>query len=248
LYNLSVPPTQLAIRKNEDLATYPGLFRQVKAVLLDGQRRIENERIFTFWDAGRLIRTHILLNQERAEYGKGVILKLAQDLHVSRQVLDRCVQFFETYPKFPIGARARQLTWSHYQELIAVADDKKRLLLEKAIITSGLTRDEVRARKKAQQPSEPTTSLTPEVRKVAPLVPLRGELYTYKILKPKPSSTSAFPSRATLSHGWSRTSPMATSLPRSPKKMPTGSASPTARPKTFTPTTLMSRKSSTATR
>jgi hypothetical protein len=52
---------------------YQGLLRKVKATLIEGQQRIEAERVRTYWETGRLIHGHILKNKDRAEYGAGVI-------------------------------------------------------------------------------------------------------------------------------------------------------------------------------
>jgi hypothetical protein len=182
-----------------DVRTYPALFRRVKETLLEGKKRIETEKIHTRWETGYYIQQHILQNNGRADYGKQVIIKLAGDLDVSEAVLYRCLQFFEQYPDYKKVARARELTWSHYQELLGVPDDKQRLLLEKAITENGLTRDEVRARKKAQrtsgraEPEKPAVNDQPSIRTTAdgcqltvdPLVPLKGTLYTYQIVKRK---------------------------------------------------------------
>ena len=50
-----------------DVTTYPALYRRVKETLLDGQRAVEQQKVRTYWEAGRLIQTHILRNKGRAE-------------------------------------------------------------------------------------------------------------------------------------------------------------------------------------
>ena len=42
-------------------ADYAAFLKQVKATLVEGQARIEKERVKTYWETGRLIHSHILL-------------------------------------------------------------------------------------------------------------------------------------------------------------------------------------------
>jgi len=105
----------LSISQNTNVRTYPVLFRRVKETLLEGQRRIEAEKVFTYWDTGRLIQAHILENRDRAEYGGEVIARLSDDLHIEISTLHRCVRFYQVYPK--VG-RGPQFSWSHYRWIL----------------------------------------------------------------------------------------------------------------------------------
>lgn len=190
-----MPGTSVAA--NVDVSTYPALFRRVNETLLDGQRRIESQKIQTYWDTGRLIQTHILKNKDRAEYGAEVIGRLAEDLGTSRSVLTRCVQFFLKYPRSRIGAVPHPLSWGQYQELFSVSDDRERARLEEAIIKGGLSIEEIRARKKTLRSKDDLDAsllragspaadpVSGAVCPVPALVPSRGELYTYQIRKRK---------------------------------------------------------------
>ena len=76
-------PKDLALTaRSPDVTTYAGLFRRVKETLLDGQRAVEQQKVRTYWEAGRLIQTHILRNNGRAEYGAEVVSRLADDLGI----------------------------------------------------------------------------------------------------------------------------------------------------------------------
>lgn len=181
-----MPPP--ALTPSPDVAAYPALFRRVKEALLEGRRRIEAEKVRTYWETGRLIQTHILANNDRADYGAELFIRLAKDLEVGDKTLYRCVQFFLKYPNGPIFAASRKLGWGHIQELIAISDDKQRKEMETAIYRNGLTIDEVRARKNALRMPLPAAqegpASIPGAAAARPLLPLRGELYTYKILEP----------------------------------------------------------------
>lgn len=71
-------------------ATYAELRRGVEATLLTGQREIEQAKVRTYWETGRLIDAHVLQNKDRADYGSKTIQRLADDLKVHRSVLQRC--------------------------------------------------------------------------------------------------------------------------------------------------------------
>ena len=54
---------------SKSLAEYKRLLKQVQATLVQGQERIEAERVKIYWETGRLIDTHILAHKDRADYG-----------------------------------------------------------------------------------------------------------------------------------------------------------------------------------
>lgn len=161
---------------------YNALLKQVREVLIEGQRRIESERVRTYWQTGKLIHGHILKHADRAEYGAQVIEQVSKDLDVDYSLLNRCVQFAKKYPRLPILARGREFSWSHYRHLITVNDDKKRALLEDAVSRHEWTAQELAHRIKLTKPvPEPDQSKKPTVART-PLSPLRGELYTYRLV------------------------------------------------------------------
>ncbi len=106
------------------VASYGDLKRRVQDVLLRGQARIEQEKVRTYWETGKLIQRHLLANKDRAGYGEKVIPKLSQDLEIDESVLKRVVKFYNTFPK---GAARHQLTWAHYRALITIPDEQTRL-------------------------------------------------------------------------------------------------------------------------
>ncbi|NTV29876.1 MAG: hypothetical protein HGA80_07335, partial [Candidatus Omnitrophica bacterium] len=184
--------------KQTDVRTYPALFRRVKETLLEGRRRIEAEKVRTRWDAGRLIQTHILANQERAEYGAEVVPRLARDLGVSSDLLYRCRKFFLAYPDLKILATRPEFSWSHYKTLISVSDDRTRSTLDALAQKGGWSSRELAARIKADAAGkssagngQPPDPLDPRpASRGSRLTPLRGKLYTYRVLKPRMLASS----------------------------------------------------------
>ncbi|MBI4710959.1 MAG: hypothetical protein HY767_00615 [Candidatus Omnitrophica bacterium] len=169
------------------------------ASLYEGARRALVE---ADWAIGKRI---VEVEQDgaiKAAYGTGLLPKRSEDLTrecgagFSSDNLQKMRRFYLTNPK---NATSRKLTWSHFTELLLVRDDKRRARLEKQAIEEGLTIQDVRrlirqetvreevARNLARKTSSVAAMPTPEVCKAATelLTPVRGTLYTYRILQPK---------------------------------------------------------------
>jgi len=50
--------------------TYAELKRGVEAALLTGQRNVEQAKVRTYWETGRLIHEHVLLFRDRGGCGR----------------------------------------------------------------------------------------------------------------------------------------------------------------------------------
>jgi len=173
------------IKKFED---YRNLLARVRQVLIEGQRRIEIERVRTYWETGDHIHSHVLHYKDHADYGKEVLVRLANDLDVHVSLLRRCLQFRENYPRLPIHAARREFTWTHYRELITIPDRKIRDQLEEKAARSKWSTDELSAQIKSSRKFF-HASKTGEVSEASikspakPLTPIRGTLYTYRLVK-----------------------------------------------------------------
>jgi endonuclease YncB( thermonuclease family) len=175
-----MPPTKLQI------SSYPTLRKQVEATLLLGQRKIEAAKVETYWKTGKIIQEHILSRKDDAEYGSRVVIRLCKDLEVSETVLYRCIKFFQKYPDLKKVVAQPLFSWTHYYRLIAIADDKKRLQFEKAISKNAWSSKELDVRLKAgRDEHEIEDDGATAARPQSPLTPLRGTLYTYKIITRK---------------------------------------------------------------
>lgn len=87
------------------------------------EKAVDQEKVREAWEIGKLIDTHVLQHKERADYGKQVMKRLAEDLGMSETELRYMLQFARTYP---IHRPADELSWSQYQALLAVNDSKER--------------------------------------------------------------------------------------------------------------------------
>lgn len=170
---------------------YDILLAQVKTTLIEGQQRIEEEKVRTYWQTGLHINKHILKYSKRAEYGGQVINRLVADLKVDQTTLKNCVQFAKTYSKLPIGRGRVQFKWAHFRKLITISDEKLRKRLEAETQRNAWTSDELIARIKevgTRATYLPHASDKPLTR--ALLKPIRGELYHYRVIRRPDVSTN----------------------------------------------------------
>jgi predicted nuclease of restriction endonuclease-like (RecB) superfamily len=104
----------------------------------------------TFWHIGNLINTNILKN-ERAEYGKQIIVTLSRELEnkygrtFNDKNLRRMIQFAERFPNIEIVVTlSRQLSWSHFLVLIPLKTEQERLFYGKLVKDSNFGVRELR--------------------------------------------------------------------------------------------------------
>ena len=104
----------------------------------------------TFWHIGNLIKTKILKN-ERAEYGKQIIVTLSRDLEkrfgrtFNEKNLRRMIQFAQKFPEPEIVVTlSRQLSWSHFLVLLPLKTDKERLFYGKLVVENNFGVRELR--------------------------------------------------------------------------------------------------------
>ena len=95
-------------------------------------QRINDEIVVLNWEIGNRIHKEIL-QEERAQYGEQIVIKLAEQLSVEygrafhRSALFRMVQFVEEFPdKQIVATLSQQLSWSHFRELLPLENELKR--------------------------------------------------------------------------------------------------------------------------
>lgn len=141
------------------------------------------EKVKIYWETGDLIQAYVKQNRDRADYGAEVVQRLAKDLGVEDSTLHRCVQFAQKYPRSQIVVRGRQFTWTHYRKLITVPDDRQRLLLEELAVRNKWSAGELAVRIRAGRKADMPAVNEPSPVKQAPLTPIRGQLYTYRLVQ-----------------------------------------------------------------
>lgn len=125
-----------AISKRAAPVGHGELLKELRALIDEARTRVAHqvntELVALYWHIGQRIRKEILQN-ERAEYGKEIVESLAKQLTMeygqgySRAALFRMVQFAEVFPDKEIVATLwRQLSWSHFRELLPIENELKR--------------------------------------------------------------------------------------------------------------------------
>lgn len=164
--------------------TYAQLRRKVEETLEQGRTRaraaVEKEKIRTLWETGRWIDAHILAHKGRADYGERVLVRLAKDVDVPKTQLYYSLEFARAYPIFRVLGK---LTWTDYQDLFSVNDERERRALaheaQKSNWSQSVLREKIKELKKRGSPD----GREPAKRVRNRLIPKRGLLHTYRILQ-----------------------------------------------------------------
>ncbi len=131
---------------------------------------VEDVRTRRYWNIGKHIKSHLLKNEDRAEYGTHLFSLLSQNLHIDDKTLYRTVQFYEAYPENL--ATWRNLSWSHFKVLLAIPDLENRQALEKKVSADALSVKALKAVIRAAHP---------ECSKALPLTEYRDKPYVYQL-------------------------------------------------------------------
>ena len=110
------------------------LFNDVSEIIerrkFRAQVKINHEGILMFWEVGKHIGS-VLLGGERAEYGKQIVVPVAQQLQTKYGSsfdytnVTRMIKFATRFPDFEIVAPlAQQLSWSHFTALLPIKNDE----------------------------------------------------------------------------------------------------------------------------
>lgn len=182
------------------LRSYAELKRRIKEALILGQRRVVEAKVNTYWKIGKLIRQHVLLNKDRAEYGKKVVRRLAGDLEVGERLLYRCIQFAQKVPNLSTWTNlgnGRTLTWSQIRTLMTIPDEKDRLALtrraERFDWDTRKLEEVVKTEKEDREKAEEAKYVKmefprPTKNKGNLLTPHKGALHNYRVISVKGAS------------------------------------------------------------
>ncbi len=166
---MTAAPSQNLKTAATKIQSYTALRTAVRQAIALGKDRavqaVEREKVRTSWEIGKLILDHVLLNKDRADYGAEVVIKLAKDLGVSKSELGRMVEFARAYP---IGAAARQLSWSHYRELLSVNEVEARKRITTEAVKNDWSSKELRSEIKKTKSGSQTPKKAESLKKVKP--------------------------------------------------------------------------------
>lgn len=112
------------------------LFIDVKDLIIKAKQQaavaVNAELTLLYWQVGKRI-ADVVLQGQRAEYGKQIVKELAKQLTESigkgwsTQQLRHCLRFAEIFPDKQIVSTVwRQLSWSHIKQFVYIDDNLKR--------------------------------------------------------------------------------------------------------------------------
>ena len=118
------------------------VIQEIKTVLNTARRKaasqINRELLNTYWQIGQIICEYEQSQPERADYGKQTLKELSKALTrefgkgFSRSNLQNMRAFYLAYPNRQ--TLSGKLSWSHYCELLSIADADKRSFYEKETV------------------------------------------------------------------------------------------------------------------
>lgn len=120
------------------LTPYQSVIIEIKSIISSGQEAAysasSKAMLLTYWNIGKRIVEQELGSNERAEYGKGLISVLADDLtkefgkNYSKRNLHYYIKFYQCFPDEQIvNACVHNLNWTHFRALLRVPDENARL-------------------------------------------------------------------------------------------------------------------------
>lgn len=143
--------------KLSDNREYEKLINQISSIFERGRQKalqaVNVQLLETYWEIGRHIVEFEQEGESRAEYGKSLINKLAEDLGglqgrgFSRSNL---IYMRLLYLEYPISEKpSHLLSWSHYVELLKINNKEERSFYEKQSIIESWSIPELKRQKKA---------------------------------------------------------------------------------------------------
>ena len=119
------------------------LLTDVKQLIEQSRLRVasvvNSEISMLYWFVGKRISEDVLKN-ERAEYGKQIVVTLSQELTLvygkgwGEKQLRHCMRFYQIFPEERIVyTLCRQLTWSHLRMIMFIEDDLRRSSILKCV-------------------------------------------------------------------------------------------------------------------
>jgi endonuclease YncB( thermonuclease family) len=156
---------------------YQILLRDIRTEMERGIRKVEElferQKVLSHWAIGRKINTYFNTHElPRGTIGQ-FYLGLAKDLDMNNRTLEQCEQFFRYFPKLETHPNIK---WSHYRFLLVEPDPAKREAWIRRIKKEKIPADQLRL---VLMPASKNEGLL----EIDLKNPVRGKLYTYRILR-----------------------------------------------------------------
>ncbi len=127
------------MESNGQITDYQKLIDNIEASYQSSQNQlvtaVNQTMLRSYWQIGKYIVEFEQQGEQKAEYGKQLLIRLSKDLVIrygkgfSRSNLHRMRQFYLEYPN--CATVSHNLSWSHYVELLKIDDKLERSFYEK---------------------------------------------------------------------------------------------------------------------
>ncbi len=131
------------VRKFPDATNHP-IYNQIRDILTEARSRVyqavNSEMVASYWAIGRILVEEEQKGQRKAEYGKGLIVDLAQKLSAEfgkgfdERNLRSMRSFYLLFPNW--NAVRSELSWTHYRILLRVEKDEARAFYENEAVNA----------------------------------------------------------------------------------------------------------------
>lgn len=156
---------------------YGKLLKDVRREMERGVKKIEGlleqPKVITCWTIGRKINLYLKADEQPRGAVGLFYQNFSQDSGINTRTLQQCEQFYRYFPKFKAD---KILKWSHYRFLLVEPDAGKRQAWIERIKREKISADELRL---ALMPP----GINEETLKINLKAPVRGRLFTYRILR-----------------------------------------------------------------
>ena len=95
---------------------------------------VAQETLRRYHGIGGVLHAHALAHRGRADYGAQVIVRLAEDVGLSKTLLYQTLSFYRLNPIFHACGK---LTWTHYRALLGASAAEAQRYYEGAVIRAG---------------------------------------------------------------------------------------------------------------
>lgn len=118
---------------------YQTLLDDIKEIFSSSNKTKNYSLINSYHQIGSRISQELIT--KKAGYFPSIIKDLAKDLEIKASLLSRIINFYQAYSNQE--QINKNISWSHYRELITIKDIKLRKELEKEIVKNQLTKNEL---------------------------------------------------------------------------------------------------------
>ncbi len=163
-------------------STYKKLRQKIRQEIRKGSKNIQDayrrQVLVTHWNIGKILTEYIPFTEKPSSLNAAIIEKLERDFGKPETFFYAVMKLYRFYPTLPAQTF---LTWTHYQLLISIEDEKERNRIEDKVIREKMNTKDLRVLVRTRGKILPV----PNAHNAFSLPCKRGMLYHYRVLNNK---------------------------------------------------------------